>query len=162
APACSPDSDSATLPPGPTPPGLSPDLVRLFADHPRYRLLGPLGEGGMGAVYLAQHRVMERQVALKIIQPALVQGASALRRFHPEIKAAARLNHPTIVTAYDADQVENTHFLVMEYVNGISLSSYLKKKGSLPIPQACEFVGQAAVGLQHAHEKGMVHRDVKP
>ncbi len=152
-------------------PGTAPDAVGLAAspdvppelrDHPRYRVLGLLGQGGMGAVYKAEHRRMGRLVALKVISPALVGGDAAVRRFHQEVQAAARLHHPNIVTAHDADQAGGTHFLVMEYVDGVSLDRLVAEKGPLPICEACDYGRQAALGLQHAHEQGMVHRDVKP
>ena len=130
--------------------------------HPKFRVLRKIGEGGMGEVYLAEHRVMERQVALKVIRPALLNDAATVQRFRAEVKAAARLSHPNIVTAYDAEQSGDLHLLVLEYVEGISLIDYLKQKGPLPIEEACHFIRQAALGLQHAHEMGMVHRDIKP
>jgi predicted Ser/Thr protein kinase len=130
--------------------------------HPRYRVLELLGVGGMGSVYKAQHRLMERLVALKVINTSLVDDADALRRFHNEIKAAARLSHPNIVTAYDAEQIGDAHFLVMEYVQGKSLAQVLHYRGRLTVAQACECARQAALGLQHAFEQGMVHRDIKP
>ena len=131
-------------------------------DHPRYLVLGSLGKGGMGAVFKAQHRVMKRFVALKVIAEHLVSDPSIIGRFRREIEVAARLSHPNIVTAYDAEQVGSCHFLVMEYVEGIDLAKYMKKKGALPLNHACHFIRQAALGLQHAHECGMVHRDIKP
>jgi hypothetical protein len=137
------------------PPGL--------ADHPRYRVIKLLGRGGMGAVYLAEHRHMERPVALKVVSADLVGNADAVRRFRQEVTAAARLGpHPHVVAVFDADQVGELHFLVMEYVEGQSLADYLHAKGPLPYAEACEYVRQAALGLQHAAEQGMVHRDVKP
>src|SRR5262249_7280558 len=90
--------------------------------HPRYHLLELVGTGGMGAGYKAEHRLMERQVALKVINPSLMKRTATVERFHREVKAAARLTHPNIVTAYDADQAGDTHFLVMEFVEGISLA----------------------------------------
>jgi tRNA A-37 threonylcarbamoyl transferase component Bud32 len=137
-------------------------LAAAFADHPRYRLLEPLGEGATGAVFKAEHRKMERTVALKVLKVQLVQGTDAIERFHREVKAAAKLNHPNIVTAFDADQQGDIHFLAMEYVRGLTLSKLLAKKGRLPVVHVCEFIRQAALGLQHAHENGMVHRDIKP
>jgi WD40 repeat protein len=133
-----------------------------LAGHPRYHILAPLGAGGMGSVYKAEHRLMERLVALKVINPRLTADAEAVERFRREVKAAARLTHPNIVTAYDAEQAGDTHFLVMEYVEGVSLAHWVQKEGPLPVRRACDFVRQAALGLQHAHEQGMVHRDVKP
>ncbi|MCZ2340702.1 MAG: protein kinase [Bacteroidales bacterium] len=150
-------------PPKPMPPSPDIPVPPELADHPRYKVLRPLGRGGMGAVFLAEHRAMGRTVALKTINPALLAGQeTALLRFQQEVRAAASLNHPNIVQAYDADQAGNTHFLVMEYVDGMDLMTFLRRKGPLPIQHACLFVRQAALGLQHAHEKGMVHRDIKP
>src|SRR5581483_8080916 len=86
----------------------------------------------------------------------------AVERFGREVKAAAKLDHPNIVKAYDAERAGDLQLLAMEYVEGLSLADVLAKKGPLPIPNACHYVRQAALGLQHAHEKGMVHRDLKP
>jgi serine/threonine protein kinase len=116
----------------------------------------------MGDVFLAQHRVMERMVALKVINRELVRKAEAVDRFHREVKTAARLSHANIVTAYDAEQAGDLHFLVMEYVDGVDLARLVKDRGPLPIAEACEYIRQAALGLQYAHEQGMVHRDIKP
>ncbi len=151
-----------------TAPGLSlplPESAAVppeLADHPRYRVLALLGQGGMGAVYKAEHRRMERIVALKVIRPGFIDNAAAVQRFQQEVKAAARLHHPHIVAAYDADEAGGLHFLVMEYVEGQSLADYLRERGPPPVAEACDYARQAALGLQHAHEQGMVHRDVKP
>ncbi len=91
-------------------PAMPPELV----DHPRYRVRGLIGEGGMGAVYRAEHRRMERTVALKVINPGLMRRPAAAQRFQQEVRAAARLHHANIVHAYDADQAGGLHFLVME------------------------------------------------
>jgi Flp pilus assembly secretin CpaC/tetratricopeptide (TPR) repeat protein len=133
-----------------------------LADHPRYRLIRLLGRGGMGAVYLAEHRHMARPVALKVINSEILNKRGSLRRFEQEVRTAAKLDHPNIVAAYDADQAGNLHFLVMEYVEGQNLADYLKEQCSMPVKQACGIIRQAARGLQHAHERGMVHRDIKP
>ncbi|HWG47854.1 MAG TPA: protein kinase [Gemmataceae bacterium] len=140
----------------------SPAIPAELIDHPRYRVLGLIGQGGMGAVYQAEHRRMERLVALKVIRPGLMRHTAAVQRFHQEARAAARLQHAHIVTAYDADQAGELHFLVMEYIEGRNLADYLAEKGSLSVTEACEYIRQAALGLQHAHERGMVHRDIKP
>jgi tRNA A-37 threonylcarbamoyl transferase component Bud32 len=156
---------AATLGPDPTAPGWThadSNARAMFAEHARYRILEPLGTGGMGAVYKAQHQRMDRIVAVKIIHPRIVHGVQAAERFQREVKAAAKLHHPNVVTAYDADQVGDTHFLVMEHVSGVSLARYLATEGRLSVAQACDCVRQAALGLQHAHENGMVHRDIKP
>jgi hypothetical protein len=133
-----------------------------LADNPRYRVIRLLGRGGMGAVYLAEHRRMGRLVALKIINPELLNHSGALMRFQQEVKTAAKLDHANIVAAFDADQAGSAHFLVMEYVEGHNLADYLTENGPLAVSQACDVIRQAALGLQHAHERGMVHRDIKP
>ena len=137
---------------------IPPDLI----NHPRYAILQYLGSGGMGTVYKAQHRLMERLVALKIISLDLAGRPLMVERFRREVKAAARLSHPNIVAAYDADQAGDTHFLVMEFVEGVDLDHILQLRGRLPVARACDYTRQAALGLQHAWECGMVHRDIKP
>jgi tRNA A-37 threonylcarbamoyl transferase component Bud32 len=133
-----------------------------LADHERYRVVRLIGQGGMGAVYAAEHRVMQRTVALKVIHRAYTANAAALERFRCEVRAAARLSHPNIVATYDAEDAGETQFLVMEYVAGTSLGRLVHERGPLPVAEACAYIRQAALGLQHAHERGMVHRDVKP
>jgi WD40 repeat protein len=140
------------------PDALPPEL----AGHERYRVVRLLGAGGMGAVYEAEHRVMQRLVALKVIKRACTADAAALERFRREVRAAARLSHPNIVTTYDAEDAGETHFLVMEYVEGTDLGRLVQERGPLPVDRACDYVRQAALGLQHAFEQGMVHRDLKP
>lgn len=135
-----------------------PELAR----HERYRVVRLLGAGGMGAVYVAEHRAMQRTVALKVINRAATSSAAAIERFRCEVRAAARLSHPNIVTTHDAEDAGATHFLVMEYVEGVTLNRLVKERGPLPIAEACDTIRQAALGLQHAHERGMVHRDIKP
>jgi eukaryotic-like serine/threonine-protein kinase len=137
-------------------------LPKELIDHPRYRVIRPLGKGGMGVVYQAEHRLMDRPVALKVINRRLTSSPTAVERFRFEVKAAARLSHPSIVTAHDAEQAGDLHFLVMEYVDGVSLARQVEKRGPLSVLHACNFVRQAAQGLQHAFERGMVHRDIKP
>lgn len=127
-----------------------------------YLVLDKLGQGGMGLVYKAQHRRMERIVALKVLSPGVTRSATALSRFHREVKAAARLVHPNIVTAYDADEADGTHYLVMQYVAGEDLSALVHRNGRLPLRLALEYLIQTARGLQYAHEQGIVHRDIKP
>jgi len=131
-------------------------------NHPRYHVVGLLGSGGMGAVYKAEHRLMERVVALKVISRAFTANSMAVERFRREVRTAAKLAHPNIVTAFDAEQAGELHFLVMEYVDGISLDRLVAQQGVLKPAQACYLIRQAAVGLQHAHDKGMIHRDIKP
>lgn len=134
----------------------------LLVDHPRYRILQFLGSGGMGAVYKAEHRLMHRVVALKQIRQDLLDRPEMLERFRAEVRAAARLVHPNIVTAYDAEQAGDAHFLVMEFVEGTTLDQVIRAEGPLSPTLACDHVRQAALGLQHAFEQGMAHRDIKP
>jgi serine/threonine protein kinase len=138
------------------------DAFSQLADHPRYQIVRELGKGGMGVVYLAQHRVMGRSVALKVINRRLLRNQMAVERFRQEVQAAARLSHRNIVTAFDAEQAGDLHFLVMEYVDGTDLATTVSRRGPLPVLYACNYIMQAANGLQHAHERGMVHRDIKP
>lgn len=128
----------------------------------KYRLLSHLGSGGMSAVYLAEHVLMRRRVALKVLPKARVDDSSYLQRFHREAQAVAALDHRNIVRAYDVDQEGDTHFLVMEYVQGQNLHELTVKSGKLDFVPAVEYARQAAEGLQHAHRMGMVHRDIKP
>jgi tRNA A-37 threonylcarbamoyl transferase component Bud32 len=128
----------------------------------KYKLLGHLGTGGMSSVYLAEHRVMHRRVAVKVLPKNRVEDSSYLARFHLEAKAAAALDHRNIVRAYDVDNEGDTHFIVMEYVEGKDLQSIVKQSGPLDFDLAANYTLQAAEGLQHAHEAGLIHRDVKP
>jgi serine/threonine protein kinase len=128
----------------------------------QYHILDKLGEGGFGQVYKALHTLMDRQVAIKVISPELVEDSRAREWFRREVLATTQLNHPNIVMAYDANEVDEVLFLVMEYVDGPSLDVLVKARGPLPVRLACEMMRQAALALGHAHEKGMVHRDIKP
>ena len=127
-----------------------------------YILLDRLGEGGMGQVYKARHKRMERLVALKMLPAATARSPEAVKRFQQEVKAAARLSHPNIVTAYDADEAQGLHFLVMEYVDGQDLKSAVEKGGGLPVATAVGYILQAAKGLDYSHKQGITHRDIKP
>ncbi len=127
-----------------------------------YVLLERIGEGGMGQVFKAKNWKLGRIVAVKLIRKERLANEEAVRRFHREIRAAAQLSHPNIVLAYDADEVNGTHFFAMEFVEGSDLAKLIKQHGPMPVAQACDCVRQAAVGLLHAHERGMVHRDIKP
>ncbi len=127
-----------------------------------YQLLAKLGQGGMGTVYKALHRKLEKVVALKVLPADRMKDAHAVARFEQEMRAVGRLEHPNIVGAHDAGEHEGTHFLVMEYVDGVDLSELVRQLGPLPIADACELIRQAAIGLEHAHEHSLVHRDIKP
>jgi serine/threonine protein kinase len=142
---------------------LEQELPPELLNHLRYRIIRKLGAGGMGSVYLAQHRVMDRPVALKVIRGDLLGKPALVERFRREVKSAAHLAlHPNIVAAYDAEQAGDSHFLVMEFVDGVNLGDLVKSQGPLSVEAACDAIKQAAEGLEHAHERGMVHRDIKP
>ncbi len=139
---------------------------KRFTIGAKYRLLELIGAGGMGAVYLCEHMLMRRLVALKVLPTDKLDDQSNLERFYREARAVAALDHPNIVRAYDIDLYEKLHFLVMEYVDGHSLQEIvaryaLERKLFDPV-RAAHYIAQAAVGMQHAHELGMVHRDIKP
>jgi hypothetical protein len=153
-------ADTPSLDPHATPTPV--ELVEGLRNHPRYRVLGPLGAGGMGIVYKAVQINLDRVVALKVLHRQLTDRPGFADRFRTEVKALARLNHPNVVAAYDADQAGELHFLVMEFVGGESLDAVVARRGPLPVGEACGLICQAAVGLQHAYEHGLVHRDVKP
>ena len=121
-----------------------------------------LGRGGMGSVYEVHHERMDRRQALKVINPELVDNPQALLRFEEEVKAVAKLDHPNIARAYDAESFGSLQAIVMEFVPGQTLHEFLKKRGRLSVMEACRCVRQACLGLQHAHERGLVHRDLKP
>lgn len=127
-----------------------------------YRILEVVGKGGMGRVYKAVHQTMNRTVALKVLAPNLVKTEKARALFNNEVQTAARLNHANIVHAYDANAVDGRHYLAMEFIDGVTLSKLVHSRGPVPIGIACEVIRQAAMGLQHAHEQGLVHRDIKP
>ncbi len=127
-----------------------------------YLLLHKLGEGGMGTIYKALHTRLDRVVALKLLPAHRTSDGQRLARFEREMKAVGRLNHPNIVQAYDAREIDGTMVLVMEYVDGLDLSKIVSLCGPLTIADACELARQTALGLQYAHEQGLVHRDIKP
>ncbi len=132
----------------------------------KYRLLSLLGRGGMSSVYLAEHIVMRRRCAIKVLPQKRVSDTSYLGRFHREAQAVASLDHPNIVRAYDvdhqADRDTDIHFLVMEFVDGQSLQELVSRSGQVPFADAADYIRQAALGLSHAHGAGLVHRDIKP
>ncbi|MFO7902809.1 MAG: serine/threonine protein kinase [Planctomycetota bacterium] len=128
----------------------------------KYKLLGFLGKGGMSSVYLAEHTLMRRKQAIKVFPKKRLKDASYLERFKLEALATAALDHPNIVRAYDIDQEGDVHYLVMEYVSGRDLRTLVKAQGPLNYRDAGNYIAQAARGLQHAHDAGLIHRDVKP
>jgi serine/threonine-protein kinase len=142
--------------------------VRLLKNRPeglvvgRYLLLEKIGAGGMGRVYKARHLMMGRTVALKFVSTRHSASGTRLERFRREMHLVGRLDHPNVVRAYDADRVGDALYLVLEYVPGRTLDDLLTARGKLPAAEAVYYVAQAALGLDHAHRRGVVHRDVKP
>ena len=127
-----------------------------------YHILDRLGAGAMGMVSKARHRRMKRVVAIKVLAANVAKSDQFLKRFQREVEAVARLSHPNIVMAYDADEAETGPFLVMEFVNGRDLASEVHQRGPLPVGEAVDCIIQAARGLAYAHGQGIVHRDIKP
>ena len=128
-----------------------------------YTILDRVGAGGMGQVFRAEHRRMKRVVAIKMLPPAVTKDAAAAARFQREVEAAAKLHlHSNIVSAFDADQANGAHVLVMEYVEGKDLSVLVKQHGRLAVDKAVNYILQAARGLEFAHAEGVIHRDIKP
>lgn len=156
------DREATLIQPG------KPSLVRyLFGqeDHPYvpdYEIQGKLGRGGMGVVYKARRRADDLIVALKVIRKDRLQHEDAVRRFRREVQAMARLGHPNIVQVIDADHSGDLHYIVMEYIEGITLDQLVQTQGRQPIERVMDFMRQAGLGLQHAFERGLVHRDIKP
>lgn len=140
----------------------------LFTGHAaslrvgNYDILDRLGAGGMGTVFKARHRRMKRIVALKVLAANLSQNPLFVKRFQREVEAIAALGHPNVVMAYDADEAESGHFLVMEFVNGSDLAACVEREGPFPIDKAVDAILQSARGLAYAHSQGIIHRDIKP
>lgn len=153
---------SASSTGGSAPPPPADSLPPGLAEHPDYTILRELGRGGMGVVYLAHNTIMGRDEVLKVMGSHIMERPGIFDRFQREIRAVARLRHPNIVAAYSAFRLGGGLVFAMEYVEGMDLARLVKVKGPLPVVHAAYFAQQAARGLQHAHERGMVHRDIKP
>lgn len=136
---------------------IQPDAMRML-----FTLLGKIGEGGMGAVYEATHLILNCVIALKVLKPDYVGETEAVGRFLREIKSVGSLDHPNLVRASDAGEIDGIHFLAMEFIDGLNLSDLVLYRGSLQVADSCELIRQAATGLHTAHESGLVHRDIKP
>lgn len=128
----------------------------------KYVIQDKIGEGGMGEVFVAEHSRMKRPVVVKILPPAATQSEYYLRRFQREVEAAAQLTHPNVVIAFDADEHNGIYYLVMEFVDGQPLGHLVATRGAMPVKQAVSCILQAARGLEYAHSKGIIHRDIKP
>jgi len=128
----------------------------------RYEIISQLGGGGMALVYKGRDTLLNRQVTVKMLRPEYTSDEEFVARFRKEAQAVAKLSHPNIVSVYDVGQEGNTHYIVMEYVEGRNLKQIIKEQGKLPLNQAVEIARQICEGLQDAHENGIVHRDIKP
>ncbi|WP_176392028.1 protein kinase domain-containing protein [Marininema halotolerans] len=128
----------------------------------RYEILRRLGGGGMAVVYLARDQLLERQVAIKVMNESLSHDDDFIRRFAREAKAAAIMSHPHVINVYDVGREDHIHYMVMEYMNGASLMDVIEQRGSLPPEEAISIISQVCSGLSHAHEQGIIHRDIKP
>lgn len=127
-----------------------------------YVIREQIGQGGMGFVYLAVHGTLGRKAAVKVLPPSIATDQLARQRFLREARTAAALDHPNVVKLYDVARDGEVWFLVMEFVEGKTLEQLVKAGGPMPYTQAAQYIAQAASGLQHAHEKGFIHRDIKP
>ena len=127
----------------------------------RYKIVSVIGEGGMGVIYKAHHLALDKVVAVKLLNRDRVDDQS-MRRFHIEAQATSGLNHPNLITVHDLAFHENNPYLVMDFVQGISLADLIKEKYSLPVNQALDIGIQVCAGMSFAHERGILHRDLKP
>lgn len=154
-------TQTSLIVPGQASPGFAANPIeeRMLGS---YRLLEKIGEGGMGVVYKARHQKLKKVVAIKLLPQHLTSDLGLTARFQREMESVGALDHPHIVRAMDAGEVEGTHFLVMEFVDGDDLAKVVKERGPLPVEEACAVIEQATAALQHAHDHGLVHRDIKP
>ena len=128
----------------------------------QYEIVAPIGRGGMGTVYKALHTRLKRMVAIKVLARHRTGDPQALARFQREMEAVGQLDHPHLVRAHDAGEADGRHFLVMEFLNGVDLARVVRDGGPLSVADACKAIHQAALGVEHAHEHGLIHRDLKP
>jgi serine/threonine protein kinase len=141
---------------------------RLLTGRPDGFHLGPyviqekIGRGALGKVFRAKHRTMNRSVAVKVLSADVTRAAGTREAIQWEVRAAAQLCHPNVVTAYDADELGERFYLVVEFVDGPNLEALVRERGPLPVAETCELIRQAALGLAHAHGRGMIHRNLKP
>lgn len=127
----------------------------------KYKLVDQLGKGGTGVVFLGEHCQLKRRVAIKVL-PSDRSSKESVERFYREARAVASLSHPNIIRGHDVNQDGKIHYMVMEFVDGLSLKELVEQRGALSTREAAGYIVQVASGLQHAHERGLIHRDIKP
>ena len=137
-------------------------IIRGQKINDRYEIIRNIGEGGMANVYLALDTILDRKVAVKILRGDLATDEKFVRKFQREASAASTLDHPNIVGIYDVGEDEGNYYIVMEYIEGQTLKSLIKRRGSLTLPEVIDIMSQLTSGIAHAHEKGIIHRDIKP
>ena len=128
----------------------------------RYELIEKIGGGGMALVYKARCKLLNRFVAVKVLRPDFTNDEEFIKRFKIEAQAAASLSHPNIVSIYDVGNEGDIHYIVMEYIDGVTLKEYLEEKGALDWKEAVNISIQICLAIKHAHENNIVHRDIKP
>ena len=128
----------------------------------RYEIVKSIGEGGMANVYLANDKILDRKVAIKVLRGDLANDEKFIRRFQREAQSVANLSHPNIVEVYDVEEEEGQHYIVMEYIEGKTLKQLLQKRGSLTLSEVIDIMLQLTDGLAHAHDAYIIHRDIKP
>ena len=128
----------------------------------RYEIVRNIGEGGMANVYLAIDTILNRKVAVKVLRGDLSSDEKFVRKFQREASSASTLDHPNIVGIYDVGEDDGNYYIVMEYVEGRTLKNLIKRRGSLTLPEVIDIMGQITSGIEHAHEKNIIHRDIKP
>lgn len=156
------DTDDPSIPATMDLPTVAPAIELPSRLVGEYEVLGPLGSGGMGEVYKARHRRLDKLVALKLLPASSQNSREMAARFQREMKAVGSLDHPNVVEAHDAGEQSGVVYLAMKLIEGVDLERLVKERGPLPIAEACELVRQAALGLHYLHERGLIHRDVKP
>ncbi|MBE7036698.1 MAG: serine/threonine protein kinase, partial [Ruminococcaceae bacterium] len=127
----------------------------------RYEIVETIGKGGMAIVYKAKCQILNRYVALKVLRPEYREDKDFISRFKVEAQSAGSLSHPNVVSIYDVVQEDDLDYIVMEYVEGVTLKQYVEAKGTIPWREAVDYAAQICAGLDHAHKKGIVHKDIK-
>ena len=137
-------------------------ITKGYKVNNRYQIIKTIGEGGMANVYLAQDTILDRQVAVKVLRGDLAEDEKFIRRFQREALSASKLVHPNIVEMYDVGEDDGSYYIVMEYINGRTLKSLVKRRGALTLPEVIDIMSQLLSGIMCAHDSYIIHRDLKP